>query len=148
MSSTVIAPLQTAIGDKLRAELTTLAIVDRTKGVVANEVEAAVSKKGICLYVFPPLPQRCRPDANTLYFEEVEIRVRILEQPPLNATGFTAYELVETVLQILHLFEPTLENDNVAVVSAQEFPVEEVEDKVRVIFDVLFKCAAAVPPRS
>jgi hypothetical protein len=74
-------------------------VVRRRTKEIAAEIEAAAANAGLCIQVMPPLPVRVTEGAACVFVEAAEIRVRIVEQPAMNATGADAYDLVDDVMR-------------------------------------------------
>jgi hypothetical protein len=145
-----MATLTKAIQDELAALLAALPslagvpVIGRRRGIIANDIEAEVSKLGACLYVFPALPIRVNKNLPGPYVEQMEIRVRVIEIPSMNSTLPDAHELVEIVLRTLHhrkIEAVPGENE----ITVDELPIRDVEDPDAVVMDVIFSVSTGYP---
>lgn len=133
------ADLQLAIEELLTtpgALRVAVPVIRRRTQELAAEIEAAVANAGLCIQVLPPLPVRVTEGAACVFVEAAELRVRIVEQPALNATGADAYDLVDDVMTGLHWrsFPAILAHP----LQLATQPVEPVDDPQLRIFDVIF----------
>ena len=140
--------IQTAIAAILRAHPgfpPGLQIVARRDKDVANDIEAGLSKLGICVYVLPPLPMRATRTQNEIVFiESSELRVRIIEQPTLNLTGFDVWSGFEQVVLALQGTNPA--DLFAAPIGLAEHPVETMDGQTKEgkntrVWDVIFEGA-------
>lgn len=117
-----------------------LQIIARREKEVANDIESALGKHGICLYVMPPIPkQAVRTLNHIVFFERSELRIRIIEQPKINSSGFDAWEAMEQVIIALQGLNP---DDTFAEpLNLADRPVDAVEDQTTRCYDVLFNAA-------
>ncbi len=138
-----LSETQAALSDALKAHTgfpAGFAILARREKEVANDVEAALAKQGICLYVMMPMPKRATRTQNTIvFFESAECRIRVIEQPELNTTDFDGWDALEQVIIALQGINPG--GIFAAPLGLMQHPVENVEDKTTRIFDVLFDAA-------
>ena len=137
--------IQTAIADALKAHPgfpAGLGIVARREKELANDIEAALGKLGVCLYVLPPLPMRCTPTGTTIAFvESCELRVRIIEQPNINLTGFDVWSGFQQVVLALQGTNPG--DIFAAPIGLAEHPVETLDGQTKEgkntrVWDVIF----------
>lgn len=122
----------------------TVPIVSRRTKELGKEIEAAVTKRKLGIYVMPPLPQSFTQGNPFLFFDKVEIRVRIIEQPQINTTGADAYDLTDDVMACLHwqAFSTFL----AVPLQLAARPVEMIEDPVTRIMDVIFEAVYGLQP--
>jgi len=132
--------IQTALADALRAHPefpAKLTILARREKEVASDVEAALGKQGICLYVMPPMPKGAvRTDCAIVFFDSCELRLRVIEQPQLNLTELDAWDILEAIILALQGTNPG--GIFAAPLNLMPRPIESVEDKTTRVFDVLF----------
>jgi hypothetical protein len=98
------ADLQSAIVDTLGlpgALCVDVPLIARRTKEIAAEIEAASANHGLCIYVMPPLPTSALTNVPMVFFDKAEIRVRIIETPAINNTGFDAYDLIDDVATAL-----------------------------------------------
>lgn len=140
--------VQTAVAAALRewrgfpAQLEILA---RREKEAASDIDAALGKFGICLYVMPPLPRSAVRTANDIvFFGSMELRVRVIEQPKLNVTETDAWDMMEQVILALQGTNPGKIFET--PIGLLERPLQAVEDKTTRIFDVLFDAAFQLNP--
>jgi len=67
-----------------------------------SDIQAAIAKAKICVYVMPPDPTHALQGTPFLFYDSYEIRLRIVEQTPINDTGTDAYEVSDSIAQALH----------------------------------------------
>ena len=117
-----------------------LDIIARREKDIASEIESKLGKLGICLWVMPPLPKSAiRTQNEIVFFDRVECRIRIIEQPQLNSSKFGAWDAMEQVIVALQGINP---NDIFAVpLGLSERPVDLIEDKTTRVFDIDFETA-------
>ena len=150
----MFAKIQTAIAAKLQAHPgvpAQMKIIAREEKDVENDILAAVAKLGICLYVMPLLPLRCLPtENNIIFFESVEIRVRVIEDPLLaKRLGFGVYDGMAATMLALQGFSPLDANGEplfAAPLGLAATPVSFVEDEETRIADVIFNVALQLQP--
>lgn len=100
--------LQSAICDLLRAPnalRVNVPVLDRFPGNQENDVLAATDKQtGLCIYVMPLVEQQASSmqGGDVIFFDAAELRVRILEQPRVNPSGVTAFDLKDDIIAALH----------------------------------------------
>ena len=136
-----------------------LEILTRRDKELANNIEAQLSKFGICLHVLPPIPlQAYRDECNILFIESSECRVRIIEQPIFNSAGFDVWDAFEQVAIALQGTNPG--NHFAAPIGLARHPLETIEGKAPdekggkpkttrvfdVIFDGAFQLNIPTPP--
>lgn len=126
------------------AGLAGVPLIGRRRGIITNDIEAAVAQIGVVVFVFPPLPTEVNPEAPGPYIDRYEIRVRVMEAPALNATLPDAYELAEHILRALHhLCLPAVPGGN--PILAARTPIVEIDDPERLIFDLIFSVSTGYP---
>ena len=95
------ADLQQAVIAQLNGAMETpLVAQSRRNHDLANEI--ARSGNPLNIEVLTPLPVRAMQGNPEAFFEGMEVRVKIAEQPALNAFSFNAYDVVEDVAATLH----------------------------------------------
>ncbi len=87
------------VGDGYIAD--TLPIVPFKTRDMAMKVEGAAAARQLALYIQPPLPKRAAQSVPFVFWEKVEVRVTIIEQPEMNEMGADAYDLVDDVAAAL-----------------------------------------------
>lgn len=146
--SELVAPIQDAVFAALRARaaLHDVTILKREPKQSANDIEAAIAELKLYIFVFPAL--LLRPSANNPgpYFDEIEIRVRVAENPLLNDTTLDAYQLVELTHWILNGLTLT-GLDGVNSLSPATPATEPVDDPSLVVFDILYRTSGGLTPR-
>jgi hypothetical protein len=122
-------------------------VVRRREKEPINEIEAAIARASLCLYVMPPLPIRALQGAPFLFFDRYEVRVRIIENPASNEFPVDAYELVDYVALALHWSNPGGILAHPLQISTR--PTEMVESPETRIIDVIFDAQLQLnPPQS
>jgi hypothetical protein len=143
--ASLIQDLQTRVTARLSSaeSLRSLPILARQPRQTANDIEAAIAQLKLGVFVFPPLIGKVEPNMRSLYANEVEVRVAIFENPILNDSPLSAYDLVERILVLLHQWDPQL--TNASPLHARDRSVEDRSDENLVVFDLLFLCSGAFP---
>jgi hypothetical protein len=146
--SQLVGPLQEFVFSKLteRASLSDVTVLMRQPGQIQDAVDAAIAQLAVCLYVFPPLLLTANANNPGPYFDRIQIRVRCIENPVLNATGLDAYQLVELAHWSLNGQQPT-NVDGVNPLAPDPNSTREIDDPQLVIFDVLYNTSGGLTPR-
>lgn len=119
--------------------LPTLPVLVRRSKEIENEIEEAVAKLGMCIYIMPILPRRITTGADFVFVEDGEVRVRLCSNPTIEELAIDVYEAMAQVTLCLHGTNPGgLLADNLRLSGS---PVELIEDPEAVIFDILFTAA-------
>lgn len=119
-----------------------LKIIARREKELANDIDGALAKLGICIYVIAPVPMRATPtQCEIAFFESCELRVRIIEQPNMNTTGFDVWNACTEITRALQGTNP--DNLFAAPIGLAEHPVETLdgqtkEGKSTRVWDVIF----------
>lgn len=114
-------------------------VLSRSEGDIANDIQAAVDRLGICAYVFPPLPRRANANLPGPVFDAVELRVKVIENPVLNGTGKKAHALLEAALGSLHHWRDPVSE---ALFYCEGDCVSAEDEAAETIFDAVFTTAA------
>ena len=145
--------IQPSLAETLRASAlipAAISIVARKPGEVANDIEASLSKQGICIYVMPPVPLSAeRTYNNIIFIKHSSLRIRIIEQPKLNLTGCDVWDVFNLVTLALQGTNPN--NLFAAPICLAEHPVDftdgqNPEGKATRVWDVLFDGAFQLTP--
>lgn len=122
----------------------------RRKGIITNEIEAAVATLGACIYVFPARVRRVNKNLPGPYASSVLVRFRVIENPALNELLPDAYELAEMLLVDFSEYDlRAVEGlDGINPLQPLEDAIEEQPDEERVIFDVTFETSVGLPASS
>jgi hypothetical protein len=151
-TATLAKTLQDAVVAHLSAQpaLAGVPVIGRRRGIITNDIEAAVAEVGACIFVFPALPEQVNPNLPGPYCEALALRVRCIEVPALNSTLPDAYELAELVLTSLHevSFAATAGLVGINPLQCLPAPLEDLADDERVIFDVRFTTSVGLPASS
>lgn len=115
-------------------------VIARVEKDLVNDIQSALAKLGLCIYVLPTLPLRAmRTETGLIFFESAEVRVRIIENPTLNKTGFDAWDVCEAVATTLQGSNP---GDFLACpLGLASTPVDLVEDPDTRVMDLIFDAA-------
>ncbi|MBA4136767.1 MAG: hypothetical protein C0518_05570 [Opitutus sp.] len=131
---------------KSRQRFAGVTILARRRGIIQNDIDAAVGEMGAILYVLPGKPVKVNPNNPGPHAEQYEIRVRAIENPALNETQPTAYELYEgALIELSHLTITGLEV--LGMIYPAEQNGDETPDPERIIIDAIFYANAQLPPR-
>ena len=103
ITSTVAKDVQDAVVAYLgaREELALVPVLGRRRSNIVNDIQAAINRAGVCVYVFPALPVRLNANNPGPYVDELMVRCRAIEHPTLNVRGPDVYEVVELLLRLL-----------------------------------------------
>lgn len=114
VTSTLAKDVQDAVTAYLaaRTELALVPVIGRRRLNVISDIQAAIKRSGVCIYVFPALPIRINSNNPGPYVDELMIRCRAIEHPTLNTKGPDVYEVVELLLRLLDRKSFTIENVN------------------------------------
>lgn len=125
-----------------RSAFADVEVLTRRKGDILNDIEAALGRLGIVAYVFPPLPKRANGNLPGPIFDELELRVKIIESPTLNQTAATAHGLMEDTCRALHHWRgPT--NQNLFYCDGDSIIPEDAAAET--IFDIVFRSDFGLP---
>jgi hypothetical protein len=131
-----------------RHEFVGVPVVSIRKNNVAADLAAALSRVGVCLYVFPALPVKVNANSTGPYVDRLEVRVRAIEHPTLNLKGPDAYELVELLLRALDAKQLTAV-EGLQPLFFEASPVQPVQDNEDLIqFDVVAYSSCGLEPRT
>lgn len=130
------------------AEFDGIPIVGRREKDIANDIQAAVAKLGICIYVFPGLPITVK-DVVGPYCDRYEQRMRVIEDVTLNTTKPDAYELTEYVIRRMHNqeFPDAIPGMNPFHAPESGKLVTPIEDEALRIFDIRLETSLGYPGR-
>lgn len=133
----VCTELQNAVTALLQTKLECPVLARRDKEL-KNDIEAAVSKHGLCVWVMPPLPTHAlQAEQPFVFFDGAEIRVRIMEETALNQTGTDVYDAAEAVAVALHWSNPGGILAHPLMLGAR--PVAVIEEKSGRTLEVIFE---------
>jgi hypothetical protein len=149
-TTTLAKSVQEAVAAYLapRHEFLGVPVISIRKNNVAADLAAALNRAGVCLYVFPALPERVSANSTGPYVDRLQVRVRVIEHPTLNTKGPDAYELAELLLRALDCKQfTTIEGLQPLFFEAN--PVQLVDDSEELIqFDVVAYTSAGLQPRT
>lgn len=131
---------------KSRRRFAGVTILGRRKGIITNDIEAAVAELGACLYVLPGKPVKLNSNIPGPHAEIYEVRVRAIENPALNSSLPDAYELYEGALIELDQLQLTT-IDGINPFYPAENNGDETPDPERVIIDAIFYTSTTLPQR-
>lgn len=114
----------------------------RQKGDIANDIDAALGKLGMCIYALPARPLAAiQGAAGMVYYSDVEIRVRVIETPVMNDLDVDAAEMAARVQMALAGSNPGGLFDDVLTPAATPFEISGVMDEstgqIDIHYDVL-----------
>jgi hypothetical protein len=123
-----------------------ITVLARRKGNIVSDIDAAVAELGACVYVLPGKPVKLNANLPGPVADAYELRVRSIENPALNETKPSAYELYEFALR-----EITGMGLQIAGITSAIWPAEnngdEQPDPERIIIDAIFYCSLGLPER-
>lgn len=110
--------------------------IERKEKTIENDIEAALAKLGVCMFMMPVKPLEVQEGADFIFFRKAEVRVRVIVDPTMNDTGMDSPELAAQARLAIHGTNPgDLFEDNLRLANP---PVEEVEDPTAVVVDLVF----------
>jgi hypothetical protein len=78
-------------------------VLQRKAKDLASDVDVSVAlHRGLAILVMPPVETSALQGVPFVYFDGYEVRVRIVEVPNANGTGYDAYALKDYIAQALH----------------------------------------------
>lgn len=150
------ADIQTALAALLAepgALRVSVPIVARQVKELGAEIEAAAAREsGLCCYVMPVLPKTCVHDVPFVFFDQGEVRVRVIEQPARNGTGASGWQLAEDIANALH-WQPRASGTPLGPLLAHPLQlaprtVDQVSDRTWRIIDVILQATYQLAPRA
>ncbi|HEX4085924.1 MAG TPA: hypothetical protein VHY22_13505 [Chthoniobacteraceae bacterium] len=114
-----------------------------------SDIEEAILKQTLGIYINPPLPTRALDSGGpVLFFSDYEVRVRVVEQPKLNDKGADAYEVAEAIAEALHWSNPEAPDGTPMLAIPMKInpgrPLELIEDPTYRVIDVVFIAALQI----
>lgn len=97
---------------------------------------------GLCILVLNPIPLRIIPGKDRVAFEDIQIRVQVIESPCTNQSGLSTLSVAEHVSQCLHHFQPTLDGWKGWLLINENHPWKELKDPQktgRYILEITFQ---------
>ena len=117
--------LQYDIARKLMREYSGIPVFAYT----ADNLEVTLGTSfGMSLVVMPPLPKRVVPNLPGLAYEKLSIRIRVIEIPSTNSTGYRPLGFVEDMCRKLNHWTPAFEGVETPLVISEENPWKEIRD--------------------
>lgn len=127
-------------------------ILERMPRELESDIASAAAAFGMFLWVMPALPKKAQAGSPTIFFEEVEVRVRVGENFALSNFGINAYELAEEVAAALH-WQPAPEDLGTGGFALLAHPLylaprctEDADDEQTRFIDVIFHTAYGLRP--
>lgn len=65
---------------------------------------------GLCVVVMNPIPKRIIPNNDNIAFEDIALRVEVIENTCTNISERSALSLAEHISRLLHHYKPKLDN--------------------------------------
>ena len=138
------AALRQVVSDKITADPQFQGIVVITEKIkdFENEIQKALAEvNGICLIVLTPIGTAGHPNIPKVFFDNVTVMVRVIENPTLNqgpsGTNLPASYIAEKVAACVHW----LQMENRAIFCTG---IKQVPDKVNLVYDVMFKTELSI----
>ena len=130
-----------------------LKILAREEKDIQNDIDASLSKLGICIWVMPLLPKKAMvTECEIIFLESVEIKVRLIETPVISKKiNFTVYDAMAVTMEALQGFNPETPGNPgdklfAAPLGLATSPVNIEEDPDTRILDVIFDVAIQLQP--
>lgn len=145
MNSSIIRPLQELIAPHLSLDprFAAATVLVRLPKQTLNEIEAALLQLKLGILVFPPLIVRL--NGNTPgWADDIEVRVRVVENPVLNDTGVDAYDLVESLHAALMMHQFPQGDCSFAPLNPDANPTREIDDPELVVFDLVYRTSGGL----
>lgn len=148
VTTTLAKSVQDAVTTYLqgRTELSLVPVIGRRRLNIISDIQAAITKAGVCIHVFPALPVKLNSNNPGPYVDSLLVRVRAIEKPDINTRGPDCYEVVELLLRLLEgrhftaveSLEPLYFDSN---------PVQLVDDSPELVqWDVVAYASAGLTP--
>lgn len=109
--------------------------------------EYVQTSTGLSILVLNPLPLRIVPVGNHISFEDIQLRIQVIESPCTNTLKRTALSTAEYVSKILHNYQPTLKNWKGWLTINELHPWQEIEDPKksnRYIIEIAFHIKGSI----
>ena len=111
-------------------------VLRRRPKELESDIQEQILKQTLGVYIQPPLGTKAMTNVPYLFFENYEVRIRIVEQPKLNDTVSDAYQTADQVALLLHWTNP---GGMLAVpMQIAARPMEMIEDPTYRVIDVIF----------
>ena len=135
---------------KAHAPLASVSILEEKKLDLANEIEQAVAKLGLCCVVLTPVAAVAHPNAPGPVLDPARVVVAVFENVLIHraaADALSASDAAEEVLQRLHGWTPPGFSAPLVAASRGE-TLELVPDPELLIYHVNLQTTVALPPKS
>lgn len=102
---------------------------------------------GQCIVVLNPIPLRIIPTKERVTFEEILIRIQVIENPCTTTNQISALSLAEEISQILHHHAITLPNWKGWLALNEKTPWKEIQDNQntnRYILEIHFHVCSTI----
>jgi len=117
-------------------------VIVRERGQILNDLETVLAGLAIGVYVLPILPVAPIQGAPFIFFQRAEVRVRVIENRKLNATGVDAYQVAEAVCLALQGSNP----GDILAAPLEVATFELNEDAQGISLDCIFHAAFQLNP--
>lgn len=105
---------------------------------------------GLCVVVLNPMPIQLIPTESSVAFEEVSMRIQVIENPCSGLKSLNALKAAEAVSQNLHNFKPALEGWQGWISLQTHTPWKEIKDPFnlgRYILELSFYARGSILPK-
>ena len=109
--------------------------------------EFAQTGVGLCIVVLNPIPCKIVPSDASVAFEDIWIRIQIIESACTNTTSLTALMVAEAISQRLHHFQPDIKEWTGWLSIHEKLPWKEIKDNERLgryILEVNFQAKGSI----
>lgn len=83
---------------------------------------------GLCIVILNPIPLRIIPAIDVLAFEDIQLRVQVIESPCTNTSKITVLSVAEHISAILHNFRPMITSWKGWITLDELHPWTEIKD--------------------
>lgn len=85
-----------------------ISILARHKGHIQDLITGELSRLGIYVFVWPCVPVRTNANLPGPYFDQIQLRMEVGEDPTINNTGMTAEYLCEILVGEIPKWDPDI----------------------------------------
>lgn len=84
---------------------------------------------GLCIVILNPIPIRIIPGKDRVTFEEILLRVQVIENSCTNDIAISSLSIAEEISRCLHHYQPTLKDWQGWLVLSEKSPWKEIKDE-------------------
>lgn len=109
--------------------------------------ELVHSGMGICIVVLNPIPLRIIPGKERVTFEEILLRIQVIENACINMSNVSSLSVAEEISRCLHHYHPMLKNWLGWLALSEKLPWKEIKDEQknsRYILEINFQVRGTI----